>query len=72
MENTKPVENARPKDKVCGSCGGRLVPVKGCFLAPDFKVYDPEFWRDDYTHAGPMFDRHGAYPVEDWDEEYKK
>lgn len=39
-------------DKMCGSCGGRLI------------------WENNhYTHKGPMFERHGAWPVEEWEDE---
>jgi hypothetical protein len=38
----------------CGSCGGKLVDKDGT---------------GNYTHAGPMLERHGAWPVEEWDED---
>lgn len=45
---------AQHPDMRCGSCGDRLV------------------WQSPYggyTHAGAMFDRHGAWAVEEWEED---
>ena len=46
-------------DMRCGDCGGRLVDDNAAY--PD-KRYP------NYTHATGMMDRHGAWPVERWDD----
>lgn len=46
-------------DMRCGDCGGRLVDANRD--RPDKKY-------PSYTHASMMLDRHGAYPVERWED----
>lgn len=43
------------RDMRCGSCGQRLT-------------IDPKSPGQGYIHAEPMLHRHGAYPVERWEE----
>lgn len=46
-------------DMRCGDCGGRLY---------DMNRNDSEKRYPNYTHAGVMMHRHGAYPVERWED----
>jgi hypothetical protein len=45
-------------DMRCGECGGRLV---------DELASEPDKRYPRYVHATGMMDRHGAWPVEQWD-----
>ena len=46
-------------DMRCGDCNGRLV---------DENAYDPDIRWPRYVHATATSDRHGAWPVERWDD----
>jgi hypothetical protein len=46
-------------DMRCGDCNGRLI---------DLNEADPEKRYPNYAHATTMMDRHGAWPVERWDD----
>jgi len=46
-------------DMRCGDCNGRLI---------DLNEADPEKRYPNYAHATAMMDRHGAWPVERWDD----
>lgn len=61
------LRNVRPPDMRCGSCGERLVPKQGTYVFGAFR--DEGQWTNNYTHAGPMLDRHGAWPVEVWEDD---
>jgi len=46
-------------DMRCGDCNGRLI---------DENAYDPDKRYPRYVHATGMMDRHGAWPVEPWED----
>jgi hypothetical protein len=46
-------------DMRCGDCNGRLV---------DENAFDPDIRWPRYVHATATIDRHGAWPVERWDD----
>jgi hypothetical protein len=46
-------------DMRCGDCNGRLI---------DLNENDPEKRYPNYAHATSVIDRHGAWPVERWDD----